>query len=159
MAGEVEKESRDPMIRQLAKMIEGDLRGRPESFSIQSELLQPDEVASHNGLLALFCYTASEACDEVMRKKLPLVYEHDQDALINVVPMTEASADNILTLWSHFLHYSLEEVIRNAKKEKKMVNGQIPLDEMYQNWHKAVQSGRYSIRPSTKPGADARQTG
>ena len=154
MSNEMEKESRDPMMRTLAKLIEQDLKSRSDAFCIQGEPLQPDEVASHNGLLSLLCFAAAESCQEVMRKRLPLVYEHDSEALINVVPMTEAGSDNLLTLWSHFLHYSVEEIVRKHKREKKLSNGMIPLDELYQDWHQSIQSGRYAIRQSTKPTAE-----
>ena len=153
---EFEKESRDPMIRKLSSLLVNELRQMPNGFCIQNEALQADEVAAHNGLLSLFCYKAAELCSEVMKKNLPLIYEHDTSALINVVPMTNGGDSNLFTLWSHFLHYSVEEEIRKYKKNKKLVNGMVPLDNLYQEWHQAVQGGRYIIRPSTKPGAESK---
>lgn len=149
-----EKESRDPMVRKLASLVEADLRARAEGFCIQNEPLSPDEVASHNGLLPLFCLKAAELCEEGMKKRLPLYFEHDSTALIEAVPMTEATAENIFSLWAHFLHYSIEEEIYRLKRDKKLTaNGLIPLDDLYQRWHKALQQGKYPLRPSSKPAA------
>lgn len=150
-AEDFEKESRDPMIRKLAQFVESDLRGRVETFCIQNEPLSADEVASHNGLLPLFCLKAAELCDETMKKRLPLYFEHDPSALIESVPMTEPAETNIFSLWAHFIHYSIDEEIYRIKREKKMVNEMIPLDDLYQRWHQSLKQGKFALRASTKP--------
>lgn len=154
-----EAESRDPMIRQLAALLEEDLKRRSETFCIQEEPLAADEVASHNGLLALFCFKAASLCEEVMKKRLPLYFEHDKSALIESVPMTEAGENNIFSLWAHFLHFSVEEEIHRLKREKRLVNGLIPLDGLYQKWHDAIKEGKYAMRPTSKPTAGASTRG
>lgn len=148
---EFEKESRDPMIRKLASLLEEDLKRRGEVFCIQNEPLAGDEVSSHNGLLPLFCYKAAVLCEEAMQKKLPLYFEHDRNALIETVPMTESGPNNLFSLWVLFLHYAVEEEINRLKKAKKLLNGQIPLDDLYQKWHNAIRESKYTIRPSSKP--------
>lgn len=150
-ASDFEKESRDPMIRRLVGLIEAEMKGRTETFCIQGEQLMVDEVAAHNGLLPLFCYKAASLCEEGMKKRLPLYFEHDKTALIEVIPMTEAGADNLFSLWAHFLHFSLEEEVRRLKRDRKLVNGMIPLDALYQDWHQAVRAGKFAVRPSSRP--------
>ena len=155
-----EKESRDPMVRKLVGLVESDLKARAEGFCIQNEPLSPDEVASHNGLLPLFCLKAAELCEETMKKRLPMYSGHDATALIEAVPMMETTAENIFSLWAHFLHYAVEEEIYRIKRDKKLTaNGMVPLDDLYQRWHKALQQGKYALRPSTKPSAAAGRAG
>lgn len=154
-----EQESRDPMIRKLASFLEADLKTRSEGFCIQEEPLTADEVASHNGLLALFCFKAATLCEETMKKKLPLHFEQDKSALIEAVPMTEIGEGNLFSLWVHFLHYAVEEEIRRLKREKRLINGLVPLDGLYQEWHESIKRNKYSIKPSSKPGVGSTARG
>lgn len=146
-ANQAEKQSPDPMVQKLSRLLEADLKSRPEVFCIQNAQLFPDEIAAHDGLLGLFMFQAAEECQGAMQKKLPLVFESSETALIDVVPLTEATESNLFALWAHFVHYSLEELVRKAKKEKKLVNGMITLDELYRNCHKAVAEKKYAVRP------------
>jgi hypothetical protein len=139
------------MIARLSEFLENDLKTRGEGFCIQNEPLQPDEIASHDGLLSLFLYKASECCEDAMKKKLPLYFERDNAALIDVIPFTEMSEFNLFSLWVHYLHYSVEEEIRRMKREKKLINGLVPLDDMYRNWHQAVSQQKYAIKTSSRP--------
>lgn len=139
------------MVARLSSLLEADLKTRADSFCIQNEPLQPDEVASHDGLLSLFLFKAAESCQEAMKKKLPLAFESDASALIDVVPVTEQGELNLFSLWAHFLHYSVEEEVRRIKKEKKLLNGLIPLDDLYKQWHQAVSQQKYIIKPSARP--------
>lgn len=143
--------SSDPMVAKLSSFFEQDLRSRPDTFCIQNEALQPDEIASHDGLLSLFLYKASACCQEVMDKKLPLHFETDNSALIDVIPITDQTDFNLFSLWTHFLSYSVEEEIRRIKKERKLINGQVPLDELYKKWHQAVAKQQYLLKQSTRP--------
>jgi len=146
-----QQKSSDPMIARLSEFLENDLKTRGEGFCIQNEPLQPDEIASHDGLLSLFLYKASECCEDAMKKKLPLYFERDNAALIDVIPFTEMSEFNLFSLWVHYLHYSVEEEIRRMKREKKLINGLVPLDDMYRNWHQAVSQQKYAIKTSSRP--------
>lgn len=151
MEEEFEKESRDPMIRRLVGMFHNDLTLKNLSFCIQGEPLQIDEISSHNGLLPLFCYKAAIWAENTLKKPLPLFFEHDKTALIEVVPMTDGSKDNnLFSLWAHFLHFSLEEEVNRLKRDKKLVDGNIPLDELYTDWHQAIKSNRFTVRPNGK---------
>lgn len=143
--------SSDPMVAKLSFLLEQDLRERPDTFCIQNESLQVDEISSHDGLLSLFLYKASATCMEVMDKKLPLHFEADNSALIDVVPVTDQTELNLFSLWTHFLSYSVEEEIRRIKREKKLINGQVPLDELYKKWHQAVAKQQYQLKPSPRP--------
>lgn len=146
------------MVNKLSEFLEADLRSRNEGFCIQNEPLQPDEIASHDGLLALFMFKASANYEETMKKKLPLYFESDNSALIDVVPMTESSEFNLFSLWTHLMHFTVEEEIRRIKREKKMQNGLIPLDDIYRQWHQAVSQQKYVIKPSTRPQAAVSQS-
>lgn len=139
------------MVARLSTFLEADLKNRAEGFSIQNEPLQADEIASHDGLLSLFLFKASESCQDAMKKKLPLAFESDTSALIDVVPVTEQGELNLFSLWTHFLHYSVEEEIRRIKREKKLFNGLIPLDDLYRQWHQAVSQQKYIIKPAARP--------
>jgi hypothetical protein len=150
--------SADPMVVKLSSFFEADLGSRSENFCIHSEELSSEEIAAPDGLLSLFLFKASTVCEEAFKKKLPLHFETDTSALIDVVPITEASELNLFSLWTHFLSYSVEEEIRRIKREKKMVNGMIPLDELYKQWHKAVTQQKYVVAPSSRPQPAASQT-
>jgi hypothetical protein len=150
MAEQSVPKSSDPMVQKLSEFLLADLKTRSEGFCIQNEPLQPDEIASHDGLLSLFMYKASSNCEEAMRKKLPLYFESDSSALIDVVPMTEVSDLNLFSLWTHFMHFSVEEEVRRLKREKKLMSGLVPLDEMYKHWHSAISLQKYAVRPSSK---------
>jgi hypothetical protein len=143
--------SSDAMVARLSAFLEADLKSRSDGFSIQNEPLQPDEIASHDGLLSLFLFKAAESCNEAMKKRLPLAFQSDTSALIDVVPVTELGEFNLFSLWTHFLHYSVEEEVRRIKREKKLLNGLIPLDDLYQQWHQAVTLQKYIIKPSVRP--------
>lgn len=151
MSQQPSSKSADAMVAKLSLFLEADLKTRPDAFSIQNEPLQADEIASHDGLLSLFLFKAAESCQEAMKKKLPLAFESDSSALIDVVPITESNELNLFSLWTHFVHYSVEEEIRRIKKEKKLLNGLIPLDDLYRQWHQAVSQQKYVIRPSARP--------
>ena len=158
MSQEATPKSSDAMIRKLSEFLEEDLKTRSDGFCIQNEPLQPDEIASHDGLLSLFLFKASVTCDEAMKKRLPLSFESDNSALIDVVPLTEASDLNLLSLWTHFLHYSVEEEVRRLKRQKKLLNGLVPLDDLYREWHQAVSQQKYIIKPSSRPQPTANQS-
>ena len=96
-------QSADPMVKKLSAFVEADLRGRQEGFCIQNEPLEVDEIAAHDGLLALFMFKASSLAEEGLKKRLPLHFESDTSALIDVVPVTEMSDMNLFSLWTHFL--------------------------------------------------------
>lgn len=149
--------SSDPMVRKLSEFLEADLKTRSEVFCIQNEPLRADEVASHDGLLALFLYKAAEICDEAQQKKMPLSFESNNSALIDVVPLTDATDVNLFSLWAHYLHYSVEEEIRRIKKEKKLVNGLVPLDGLFQRWHQAIIQKKYTVKPAARPQVGAAQ--
>lgn len=150
MSEEFEKESRDPMIQKISTLMQKNLENLGVNFCIQGEPLQSDEISAHNGLLSLFCYKAAVWSSTAMSKTLPLFFEHDKSALIEVVPMTESKDNNIFSLWSHFLHFSLEEEVRRLKNEKKMQNGMYPLDELYTEWHQAIKANKFAVRPNAK---------
>lgn len=159
MSQEAPAKSSDAMVRKLSEFLENDLKDRADGFSIQNEPLQPDEIASHDGLLPLFLFRAAENCNEAMKKRLPLFFESDTSALIDVIPLTDVSDLNLLSLWTHFLHYSVEEEIRRIKREKKLINGLVPLDDLYRQWHQAVSQQKYTIRPTTRPQPGFGQSG
>lgn len=158
MTQNTQPKSSDSMIAKLSEFLEADLKSRGEGFCIQNEPLQPDEIASHDGLLSLFLYKASQCCEDAMKKKLPLYFESDNSALIDVIPFTDISEFNLFSLWTHYLHYSVEEEIRRLKREKKLINGLVPLDDMYRQWHQAVSQQKYSIKPSSRPVSPAAGT-
>lgn len=152
MTQDASPKSSDPMIQKLSSFLESHLKTLSEGFCIQNEPLQPDEIASHDGLLPLFLFKAAESFGEANnQRKLPLSFESDTSALIDVVPITEATADNVFSLWVHYLHYSVEEEIRRIKREKKLSNGLIPLDDLYHRWHRAVTQQQYVIKPPSRP--------
>lgn len=157
MAESASPKSTDPMIQKLSEFLEAELRQRSDNFCIQNEALQSDEIASHDGLLSLFMFKAAECCEEAMKRRLPLFFESDTSALIDVIPKTEPGDFNLFSLWSHFLHYSVEEEVRRYKREKKLINGLVPLDDLYRRWHHAVSHQRYAIRPASRPQAPAGQ--
>ncbi len=159
MSDEFEKESQDPMIRSLVSVLMRDLSEKEVVFSIQGENLTNEEVCAHNGLLPLFCYKAAVWSEEVLKKPLPLFFEPQSKALMDVVPMTEGGANNIFALWAHFLHFSVEEEMRRLIREKKMKNGIFPLDELFVEWTEAMSANRFIIRPSARSPAERRGTG
>lgn len=150
--------SSDPMVRKLSEFLEAELKQRSDNFCIQKEPLQSDEIASHDGLLSLFLFSAAESCEEAMKKRLPLFFETDTSAMIDVVPRIDASELNLFSLWTHLLHYSVEEEVRRIKKEKKLLDGLVPLDELYRRWHQAVSQQKYSIKPASRPQMGTGQT-
>lgn len=149
---EMEKESRDPLIARLSKLIENDLGGKTESFCIQGEGLQTDEISAHNGLFSLFMFKAAQVYMETMNKRAPLYFEHDKSALIEVVPMTEDHPDNSVAMWSHFVHFAVEHVVKAYSGQNRglRVNDMIPLDALYEEWYGAIQKNDYAVRPSTR---------
>ena len=155
---EAPTKSSDPMIAKLSEFLEADLKTRSEGFCIQNEPLQPEEIASHDGLLALFLYKASMNCEEAMRKRLPLFFESDNSALIDVIPLTDMTEFNLFSLWAHFVHFSVEEEVRRLKRAKKLQNGLVPLDDMYRQWHQAVSQQKYIIRPNLRSQAASGQS-
>ena len=152
---DVQSKSSDPMIAKLSEFLAADLKTRSEGFCIQNEPLESDEIASHDGLLSLFLFKASANCEEAMKKPLPLSFESDNSALIDVIPLTEISELNLFSLWTHFLHFSVEEEIRRLKREKRLINGLVPLDDMYRQWHQAVSQQKYIIKAGSRMQASA----
>jgi hypothetical protein len=150
-------QSADPMVKKLSFFVEEDLKARQEGFCIQNEPLGIDEIASHDGLLSLFMFKASILAEEGLQKRLPLHFESDKSALIDVIPVTDTGDMNLYSLWVHFLSYSVEEEIRRHKKEKKLQNGLVPLDDLYKQWHAAVTSHKFLIKSSSRPQPSAGQ--
>ena len=84
------------------------------------------------------------------KRKFSILYAEDAEAYFNCVPYFEENIMSFAVL-AHFTHYTVEEILNLYLKNKNLlVNGKIPLDDIYNKWKKAVENNKIILEEKAK---------
>lgn len=90
--------------------------------------------------------------EKEVEHKFPINYfSQDENTFFSFVPRVSEQIPCDFYLIAHYSHYTLEEYIK--KYDNKLIDGKIPLDELYQKMLKKINDGKLKVieRPYVAP--------
>lgn len=80
-----------------------------------------------------------EGLKKITSKKFPILFAEDSEAYFNCSPYFDYTSDFSFAVLAHFTHFTIDEILKIYLKNKNLlVNGRIPLDNLYSKWKKAL---------------------
>lgn len=110
-----------------------------------------EELAQFLNLDANFINTLENAknmSQVKIEKKFPIDFVENESSYFNSSPvMLNASNGAVFSIVSHFTFYSIEEYVKQYKKNRGlMIDGKIPLDPLAEEWELAVRNRLVEIK-------------
>lgn len=150
--------SDDPKIARLTALLQAYIARENESFTFCNEALGTEEVVSYLGCLPLFLMKAEENYQSVFGRSMGvLFYEEPEGSIVGVTANLSVVDAVPFTVLAHFTQYSMEEYMRQYKKNRMLrINGMIPLEPLFNEWNQALQKENFlrisPLPPSVLPG-------
>lgn len=134
------------ITNKLSKVIQEAIDRHGWVFTMQSEVLTSEEVASPNGFLPLLLESASLVAGKSLGDKWPFVskYEYDQSALCQMLPIQEMMNKYPISILALSIDFALEEKVKDTikaqppKLSKEMPS--VPLDDWMNKFIERYQS-------------------
>lgn len=149
----------DPFMEQLSLFTDEVIKDWMEKgviFEIEGEVISlPNEtvmLSKPEMLLPLILVDAdSTHRDMISGSKLPFYLYKDSGGLIEYCPAVHEYLEmNTMSLWTHHIDYSIEKLIEKSEPNYKKKLGKekikVSLDEMHENFKKAIENNKLEIK-------------
>lgn len=136
-------------------MLQAYIARENESFTFCDQKLSSEEVVSYLGCLPLFLMKAEENYQSIFGHGMGLEFiEEETGSIIGVVAKLSETESVPFTVLAHFTQYSVEEYMRQYKKNRMLrINDMIPLEPLYSEWNTALQKKGFLriLSPAQQP--------
>lgn len=117
-----------------------------ENFCLDEEVLKPSELGQINIFLPIFMNKANKHYMEAFNKELPLEYIIDDEAVCSCIPVLLSQDNNIFSNYIYFLHYTIEQYIKEYKNPLLLVDGSIPINKLFYEFEQDAVNKKIKLR-------------
>lgn len=146
--------SNDHKIARLTNLLQAYIARENENFTFCNETLSSEEVVSYLGCLPLFLMKSEENYQSVFGRSMGILFYEEEEGSIVGVSANLPLADSVpFTVLAHFTQYSMEEYMRQYKKNRMLrINDMIPLEPLFNEWNQALQKKDFlRVLPAPPP--------
>lgn len=118
----------------------------PNTFCLEDEVLKPRELSQPNIFLPLFLNKANKYYQEIFKKDLPIEYVLDDEAVCTCVPVIISQDNNIFSNYIYFLHFTIDEYIKEYSNPLLLVDGAIPLNKLFFEFEQDLINRKLKLR-------------